>query len=292
MIEDPESALWETPGLNLKLKGYLGRKHGDVKGVISEINEQVLELGEILNKTSDEFGRDVKASLLYPLLTATERANEAFSFMLLKSSWESRLENIKDLNQELERLRKMAAQVHTRRTCSQICSSTKMPRTYKVMSEYARSLSTAIKYCWSCTETMHMQHLLGFTLETPNDQDLHISFYCKGIHGFETRALRHVFVSSKVAVVKKGAETVPALNIFRRALDADLPIPQQLRLVLQIAQAMLKLHATPWWKQYWSLSDLSYVEESDLVDISDCLRTLHVGTCLDFPPECDEDTQI
>ncbi|KAK7962789.1 uncharacterized protein PG986_003614 [Apiospora aurea] len=427
MIEDTENDLWNTPGLDTKIQGYLGRKHSDVKEVIADINEQVQELDESLHKTSNASGRVVK-------LTATERANEPFRVMLQKSSWEGKLENIKDLNQELRRLRKMAAQVHARRAAAQTCSSAKMPKTYRDMGNHARSLSNAIKYCWSCTETLHVHHLLGLTLESPNGHDLHVLFSCQGNDGIETRVspinmtirpqrlpsrsratvrfnptalpvkadwngdhatqlkmrmktsakwarkvpsqdllcnmdsystasstsnetvagslsvssvesrstettlladigtmdehpapidlrksldicgtfyslaaiprgtqcyidtpdnLRHVFGSSEVPAATKHAETFPVLHIFRRALDADLPVPQQLRLVLQITQAMLKLHATPWWKQYWSLSDLSYMEDKNgSGDLAECLRTLHVGTCLDFPSEIDDDAKM
>ncbi|KAK6821205.1 hypothetical protein PG987_015605 [Apiospora arundinis] len=397
MIEDTESALWETPELDQKIKVYLGRKHGDVQEVIADIKEQVQDLGNDLNKTSDESGRDVK-------LTTTERANEAFSIMRQKSSWESKLENIKDLNQELRRLRKMASQVQKRRTTTQ--ASTIMPQTYKTISDHARSLSNAIKYCWSCTDALHIRHLLGLTLESLKGHDLQVLFSCQEARAFETRSihismnirpqrlpsrsraevrfkptapvptepericdyaqqpnklvmtnfgririglspdlpptlkscstgtstktetvvdslsvssltttdsttltysspvvdfldlrkspdmcgtfydfvsttglqryidtpdsLRHVFLSRDVSAYTMGNQPVPALNIFK-------------------PQSMLKLHATPWWKQYWSLSDLHYVEETGKVgDLLSCLRTLHVGTCLDFPSGMDK----
>ncbi|KAK6859523.1 hypothetical protein PG995_003159 [Apiospora arundinis] len=414
MIEDTESALWEAPELDQKIKLYLGRKHDDIQEVIADIKEQVQDLGNDLNKTSDESKRDVK-------LTTTERANEAFSIMRQKSSWESKLENIKDLNQELRRLRKMASQVQKRRTTTQ--ASTIMPQTYKTISDHARSLSNAIKYCWSCTDTLHIRHILGLTLESLKGHDLQVLFSCQEARAFETRSiyismsirpqrlpsrsraevrfkptapvptepericdyaqqpnklvktnfgririglspdlpptlkrcftgtsatsetvvdslsvssltttdsttltysspvvnfldlrkspdvcgtfydlisttkglqcyidtpdsLRHVFLSRKVSADTMGTQTVPALNIFKRALDADLPVPEQLRLVLQIAQSMLKLHATPWWKQYWSLSDLHYVDKTGKAgDLLACLQTLHVGTCLDFPSD-------
>lgn len=64
MIEDTESALWETPELDQKIKVYLGRKHDDVQEVIADIKEQVQDLGNDLNKTSDESGRDVKVRIL------------------------------------------------------------------------------------------------------------------------------------------------------------------------------------------------------------------------------------
>ncbi|KAK7984464.1 hypothetical protein PG989_011866 [Apiospora arundinis] len=413
MVEDPESALWKAPGLDQKIKGYLGRKYSDVQEVIKDIKELVQDLGNDLNKISDESGRDLK-------LTNTERANEAFSVMRQKSSWESKLENIKGLNQELRRLRKMAAQVHQRRTTTHTSSRFRMPQTYKVIGEHARSLFNAIKSSWSCTNTLHLRHLLGLTLESLKGHDLQVLFSRQEAQAFESRSiyilmntrpqrlpsrsraevrfkppapvpaepericdyaqqpnklvktnfgrirpglspdvpltlkscstgtstttetvvdplsvssltttdsttltysspvvdfldlrkspdvcgtfydlvstrrglqcyidtpdsLRHVFLSREVSASTMGTQTVPALNIFKRTLDADLPVPEQLRLVLQIAQSMLKLYATPWWKQYWSLSDLHYVEESGKVgDLLSCLRTLHVGTCLDF----------
>ncbi|KAI0443963.1 hypothetical protein F4803DRAFT_281702 [Xylaria telfairii] len=77
----------------------------------------------------------------------------------------------------------------------------------------------------------------------------------------------------------------PLLDILTMGLDADLSVTQQLRLVLRLAKGHLQLHWTPWWRRYWSLSDLSYFTDSSAAgttDLSDCLETLHIGTRLDF----------
>ncbi|KAI0505353.1 hypothetical protein F5B22DRAFT_529482 [Xylaria bambusicola] len=82
-----------------------------------------------------------------------------------------------------------------------------------------------------------------------------------------------------------GKKALPLLKILENALDADLGVTQQLRLVLQLAKGHLQLHWTPWWRQYWSLSDLSYFPDSSTIgttDLSDCLKSLHIGTRLDF----------
>lgn len=77
--------------------------------------------------------------------------------------------------------------------------------------------------------------------------------------------------------------TTPLLNILKGGLDADLGVTQQLRLVLKLVKGHLQLHWTPWWRQYWSLSDLSYLTDSSAVDDdADCLETLHISTRLDF----------
>ncbi|TRX89070.1 hypothetical protein FHL15_010089 [Xylaria flabelliformis] len=103
-------------------------------------------------------------------------------------------------------------------------------------------------------------------------------------------SIRHALaVRSTVYSVDSGFNSrrtaTPLLNILKRSLDADLCVTQQLRLVLQLAKGHLQLHWTPWWRQYWSLSDLSYfTEESALgtADLDNCLKTLHIGTRLDF----------
>jgi hypothetical protein len=89
------------------------------------------------------------------------------------------------------------------------------------------------------------------------------------------------------AVSESGSRrtATPLLNILRRGLDADLGVTQQLRLVLQLAKGHLQLHWTPWWRQYWSLSDLSYFTDSSALgtaDLGDCLETIHIGTRLEF----------
>ncbi|KAI0970719.1 hypothetical protein F4678DRAFT_100313 [Xylaria arbuscula] len=77
----------------------------------------------------------------------------------------------------------------------------------------------------------------------------------------------------------------PLLEILNASMDADLGVTQQLRLVLKLARGHLQLHWTPWWRQYWSLADLSYFTNSSApgaADLDECLETLHIGTRLDF----------
>lgn len=75
---------------------------------------------------------------------------------------------------------------------------------------------------------------------------------------------------------------MPLLKILERGQDVHLGLTQQLRLVLQLAKGHLQLHWTPWWRQYWSLSDLSYFTDSGTADLGNCLETLHIGKRLDF----------
>ncbi|KAI0553263.1 hypothetical protein F4679DRAFT_580931 [Xylaria curta] len=92
-------------------------------------------------------------------------------------------------------------------------------------------------------------------------------------------------VDSAVSGSNSRRTATPLLNILKGSLDADLCVTQQLRLVLQLAKGHLQLHWTPWWRQYWSLSDLSYFTEESALDIADlgsCLKTLHISTQLDF----------
>ncbi|KAJ3579279.1 hypothetical protein NPX13_g1293 [Xylaria arbuscula] len=103
-------------------------------------------------------------------------------------------------------------------------------------------------------------------------------------------SIRHALsVCDKGLSTTSGSESrrivTPLLKILERALDADLGVTQQLRLVLQLVKGHLQLHWTPWWRQYWSLSDLSYFADSSnlgTTDLGDCLGTLHIGTRLDF----------
>ncbi|KAK5629217.1 hypothetical protein RRF57_004932 [Xylaria bambusicola] len=73
--------------------------------------------------------------------------------------------------------------------------------------------------------------------------------------------------------------------VYGAVSGCGLGVTQQLRLVLQLVKGHLQLHWTPWWRQYWSLSDLSYFTDSSTIgkeDLSDCLKSLHIGTRLDF----------
>ncbi|KAI1146052.1 hypothetical protein F4825DRAFT_473101 [Nemania diffusa] len=99
----------------------------------------------------------------------------------------------------------------------------------------------------------------------------------------DTPDIRHtIAIRSAVPCSGSGRTAVPLLKILERGQDVHLGLTQQLRLVLQLAKGHLQLHWTPWWRQYWSLSDLSYFTDSGTADLGNCLETLHIGKRLDF----------
>ncbi|KAI1409939.1 hypothetical protein F5Y13DRAFT_78633 [Hypoxylon sp. FL1857] len=67
-------------------------------------------------------------------------------------------------------------------------------------------------------------------------------------------------------------------GIFNRALHTSLSVPQQVRLALQLVEAVLQFQSTPWLQSFWGLQDLSYFPDGD--DLASSLRTLHISTDL------------
>ena len=55
----------------------------------------------------------------------------------------------------------------------------------------------------------------------------------------------------------------------------ELSVPDQLRLALRIASAVLKFNSTPWLGEYWGLRDLCFFERAAGLPAS--LQTLHLG---------------
>ncbi|KAI1427617.1 hypothetical protein F5Y12DRAFT_142556 [Xylaria sp. FL1777] len=416
MLEDDQSELWSDPILDDKLKEHLGRKYEDVKDTIEEIHNQIKTLDEGLNRTLHTDKRDVR-------LTVTEKVREAFDVVSNKADYESDIDQLKGLNQEFKRLRKVAKEIRSNQTLAKRQDRKRIPKEYRTRGEYARSFYNALRYCWSCTDVKHAEHYMALALDWERGYDMHIMLHCT--HGDDsslkinplalsiqpqglpprgaTRAISHAgssstmsdthiqpfkrtrleyeqevprrppsppeysfqttseesmdgFTETKVgtidlcqqsammveadgvqsprepidlrkshnvcgvllrlaepasipgcfldtpdsirhaltvrdtvygsASISSSRRTVtPLLNILERALDADIGVTQQLRLVLQLAKGHLQLHWTPWWRQYWSLSDLSYFTDPSVVgvaDLADCLESLHIGTQLDF----------
>lgn len=59
----------------------------------------------------------------------------------------------------------------------------------------------------------------------------------------------------------------------------SISINTQLRLALHLSQAVLQYHSAQFWRQTWSLSDLSYFPINEK-DLSASLETLHISTKL------------
>ncbi|KAI1135850.1 hypothetical protein F5Y05DRAFT_163246 [Hypoxylon sp. FL0543] len=77
---------------------------------------------------------------------------------------------------------------------------------------------------------------------------------------------------------KELCEPAVLSGIFNRALHTSLSVPQQVRLALQLVEAVLQFQSTPWLQSIWSLQDLSYFPDGD--DLARSLRTLHISTDL------------
>lgn len=94
--------------------------------------------------------------------------------------------------------------------------------------------------------------------------------------------LRHRLLTScdrqSQAVQTISRSPIPLASILDKPADAHLSVPDQLRLALRLARSVLQFHSTPWWRQHWDLSDLSYFDIDQ--EVASSLSTLHVGSAL------------
>jgi hypothetical protein len=64
-------------------------------------------------------------------------------------------------------------------------------------------------------------------------------------------------------------------SILDKPSDAYLSVPEQLNLALRLARSVLQFHSTPWWRQHWDLSDLSYFDIEN--EVASSLSTPPIG---------------
>ena len=143
-----------------------------------------------------------------------------------------------------------------------------------------------------CAESTHKaidlrksHNVCGALLELASDSTSKLEYFLDTPDSIRHALTVRDTVYGKVSESVSRRTATPLLKILEKALDADLGVTQQLRLVLQLVKGHLQLHWTPWWRQYWSLSDLSYFTDPSAIhnaDLSDCLESLHIGTRLDF----------
>ena len=111
-------------------------------------------------------------------LTTTEKVREAFDVMSNKADYESDIDNLKELNQEFKRLRKVAKEIKSSQILARPSNQKRIPREYRVRGEYARSFYNALRYCWSCTDIQQIEHNMAPPLDWEVGCDMHILLHC------------------------------------------------------------------------------------------------------------------
>ncbi|OTA57936.1 hypothetical protein K449DRAFT_129270 [Hypoxylon sp. EC38] len=136
----------------------------------------------------------------------------------------------------------------------------------------AKASISAPNLCQSkdmCTELCSQSHqhncleLCSGYLDAPDELRHQLYLVCDPGERISSKELREPAVLS---------------GIFKRALHTSLSVPQQVRLAIQLVEAVLQFQSTPWLQSFWSLQDLSYFPDGD--DLATSLRTLHISTDL------------
>jgi hypothetical protein len=81
-----------------------------------------------------------------------------------------------------------------------------------------------------------------------------------------------------VAIQTQQASVSSLASIVNPSKEIEVPVPDRLRVALSLARSVLQYHSTPWWRQNWSLSDVSYFDIDS--DLSASLKTLHIDANL------------
>ncbi|KAH7324394.1 hypothetical protein B0I35DRAFT_424073 [Stachybotrys elegans] len=177
MIEEEENALWSNPQLDEGIKRHLGRRYDDFEGVLQEMRDQIRSLGLDLHV---EFGKDS------PLTKqkSSERIRDAFDVAFHKSKYESRINSIKELNQDLRRLRKTAKKIQEAKPKLRQESGKEIPKTYHTRTHQSSSFYQALGQYWSCSSMNHTRHVLGLFLCQKRDA---LDFFIRRqmVSGFE-----------------------------------------------------------------------------------------------------------
>jgi hypothetical protein len=78
-------------------------------------------------------------------------------------------------------------------------------------------------------------------------------------------------------------------SILNPTKIVELSVNEQLRLALRLVRSVLQFHSTPWWRENWSLADLSYFDID--TELSRSLSTLHIATKI-LPSTTGRDVEI
>ncbi|KAI1143644.1 hypothetical protein F5Y05DRAFT_2035 [Hypoxylon sp. FL0543] len=183
MMGDPNHPQWQAKEFEADLKSYLGSKYDPFHETIDEVRKSISELLE-------------KLSYFAPPDTAIplhKSAKDAFRIVFEKQDYYESLENLKELNAELRRLRKMASKIGG---CRSKTDRLSIPSGYKAVQEMSSSLCGLVHTRISCTAGTSSHHSVKLLLESADETTPNINFLFE--HKFLLqRTLLPIHVSSK-----------------------------------------------------------------------------------------------
>lgn len=126
---------------------------------------------------------------------------------------------------------------------------------------------------------------LGLSKDICKELTRQLNAKCLGhldVHSDE--AFRHSFYPAKDSFCK-GALQSPSASQKAIAMDEVLDDSSRdffstldrLRLARSLVTAVLKFHSTPWLSEFWRLRDLAFFKAHQSEEVSEALRTLHLG---------------
>ncbi|KEY74654.1 hypothetical protein S7711_08421 [Stachybotrys chartarum IBT 7711] len=280
MIEEADDALWRNPLLDDGIKIYLGRRYDDFMETLEEIKDQICSLDSDLNT---EFSRD---QLKGPR-KSSERMRDAFDVAFHKSKYESRIDSIKELNQDLKRQRKTAKQVQEAKPKSRKMKEHEMPKIYQLLSQYSRSFLEALGHCWSCIRPEHVYHDLALFLHQPGEA---LSFIIRrrtvaGFKTFTDSTTLSVISEKAPAQVSFGYPT-PESSVSSESSCDDAGARKRLKMT-SFDEGASTLRANP----LASSSTMLSINLSDSQDVCETLdRVENLSKCCIEAPSCYIDT--
>jgi len=105
--------------------------------------------------------------------------------------------------------------------------------------------------------------------------------------------LRHRLLMTRdresIAIQTSSCPPKSLASILNPTKIVELSVNEQLRLALRLVRSVLQFHSTPWWRENWSLADLSYFDID--TELSRSLSTLHIATKI-LPSTTGRDVEI
>ncbi len=148
MMRDFLHVHWGSEELELRLKDYLGRKHGDTKEVVEQIGERIRRLNGNLAAYSESVGTP-------------------FSLAFCKSRIEKDVEMLAESNAQFRRLRKTVKEARSPPTTQPPEIMPLLPLTYELVTRHSASFHDIFFRTWSCGHEgqTHTRHWIKFLLQ-------------------------------------------------------------------------------------------------------------------------------
>ncbi|KAK7937955.1 uncharacterized protein PG986_014823 [Apiospora aurea] len=165
LIENTDDPGWNSPDLDNGIRAYLGRKLDRFRETVDGIEGLVRSLSESLNANTAEMTEPKKKA---------PRVREALDIVINRSKYETFIDNFKEANQEMKRLREAALKFQQHETKSLSKGSKPLPRSYQQVAHHSKSFYEALRASWACSQSQHMGHDVLLLIDNRQDGSLRI----------------------------------------------------------------------------------------------------------------------